>query len=67
MVAVGCVLHAAAGCLYSPLQGKGSRRHSAIVADAGGFCRLKSIFDAADKCLHEFLWINPWKCGQACM
>lgn len=32
VVAVGCILHAAAGCLYSPLEGRGSRRHSGIVA-----------------------------------
>lgn len=57
----GCTLHAAAECLYSPLEGKGSRRHSVIVADARGFAYSNPFLASV---LHESLWINPCKCGR---
>lgn len=45
----------------------GTHRHSVIVADALDFAFSNPFLMLLASVLHECLWINPCKCGQACV
>lgn len=63
----GSGLHPPCSCWMSLFPSRRQRKSQTLSNCSGcsEFCILKSIFDAAGKCLHECLWINPCQCGQA--